>query len=158
MNEGNKKPKSPSHLSIFRDTECYIWYYPESGQYIYDGSVVRRDIVEFYLQNNFIEYTGMHRYDGARMCRYSVKYNKVTSPARYIPKKVKEAVKLKYRGRCVGCGTSESIEIDHIYPVSRGGNSDINNLQLLCRSCNAKKSASVPKFTHDVLDKNTPKD
>jgi hypothetical protein len=147
MIEADKKPKRPSHLSIFRDTECYIWFYPESGQYIYDGRPVDYGIIKLYLENNFIEYTGMHRYDGARMCRYSIKKNKVTKPIRYIPKAVREAVMARYQNKCVTCGTTERVEIDHIFPVSRGGKSDIKNLQLLCRSCNAKKSASLPKIT-----------
>ena len=49
--------------------------------------------------------------------------------------------------RCVYCGDtageSTTIEVDHIIPVSRGGTSNIENLQTLCAPCNAGKSDRV---------------
>jgi 5-methylcytosine-specific restriction endonuclease McrA len=38
------------------------------------------------------------------------------------------------------------IEIDHVYPVSRGGASDIENLQLTCRYCNRRKKNFISLF------------
>lgn len=40
---------------------------------------------------------------------------------------------------CTHCGASERLEVDHIVPVSKGGKTEISNLQPLCRSCNASK-------------------
>jgi 5-methylcytosine-specific restriction endonuclease McrA len=50
---------------------------------------------------------------------------------------------------CLSCGKSGSeVELteDHIIPLSRGGNNDIDNIQPLCRSCNSIKhmKASSP--------------
>ena len=47
------------------------------------------------------------------------------------------------RGRCVDCGSKESLEHDRIIPVSEGGSSTERNLQLLCESCGRAKGASI---------------
>lgn len=39
--------------------------------------------------------------------------------------------------KCVRCGTSDHLQIDHIFPKSMGGTNAITNLRVLCRSCNA---------------------
>jgi len=44
--------------------------------------------------------------------------------------------------QCAGCGITlnfETVTVDHIQPVSKGGMNDIDNLQPMCRSCNASK-------------------
>jgi rubredoxin len=47
--------------------------------------------------------------------------------------------------RCQMCGVTAkdgaTLEIDHIYPVSKGGTNEPDNLQVLCRDCNAGKGA-----------------
>lgn len=41
-------------------------------------------------------------------------------------------------------------EVEHIIPLSRGGNSDENNLALSCRSCNLYKSDAVSGFDEET--------
>lgn len=44
--------------------------------------------------------------------------------------------------RCASCrNTSNDLQIDHVVPVSKDGSNDLDNLQLLCRSCNSLKGA-----------------
>lgn len=42
---------------------------------------------------------------------------------------------------CVNCGSTEkeSLEIDHIKPISKGGKTEPGNLQTLCHDCNVRK-------------------
>ena len=40
---------------------------------------------------------------------------------------------------CASCGRTNHIQVDHIIPVSKGGTSELKNLQPLCRRCNTAK-------------------
>lgn len=52
---------------------------------------------------------------------------------------------------CKLCGNSTKfepnllLEIDHIIPVSKGGLTELNNLQTLCWRCNRAKGANIPQ-------------
>jgi len=49
------------------------------------------------------------------------------------------------QGKCAACGSAgERLELDHIIPLSRGGSNEDENVQLLCRPCNAEKSNKLP--------------
>jgi hypothetical protein len=60
-----------------------------------------------------------------------------------IPLAVRLAIFERDGNQCLACGTGDDITIDHIYPWSKGGGDDPDNLQTLCRSCNSKKGARV---------------
>lgn len=60
-----------------------------------------------------------------------------------IPSKVKKIVWTRDNGQCRNCGASDSLQYDHIIPFSKGGGNQPENLQLLCRSCNLRKSAKI---------------
>ena len=40
---------------------------------------------------------------------------------------------------CTTCYTTTDLTTDHVIPMSRGGTSTWDNVQVLCRSCNSKK-------------------
>lgn len=46
-----------------------------------------------------------------------------------------------FGGACAHCGSKDSIEADHVVPIKKGGSNYIDNIQPLCRSCNASKGA-----------------
>jgi hypothetical protein len=46
-------------------------------------------------------------------------------------------------GRCLKCGATDDLTVDHIRALARGGGHNMTNLQTLCRSCNSRKGASA---------------
>lgn len=57
-----------------------------------------------------------------------------------IPKKIRDNIFSVYSHKCTICGSDKKLEIDHIFPYSKGGTNDPSNLQVLCKPCNIKKS------------------
>src|ERR1700722_4518236 len=47
----------------------------------------------------------------------------------------------KYNLRCLRCGKKRKLTPDHVIPVSKGGTSNISNIQPLCGPCNSSKGA-----------------
>lgn len=60
-------------------------------------------------------------------------------PSRSLPAKLRKAVLESFGGKCVKCGTSDRVHVDHIVPVAKGGTDDRKNLQAMCQPCNNKK-------------------
>ena len=42
-------------------------------------------------------------------------------------------------GCCQRCGTEDNLSVDHIVPRSLGGTDNLDNLEVLCSSCNSSK-------------------
>lgn len=60
-----------------------------------------------------------------------------------------EALKAHYDHKCLCCGKQEpEIELtrDHVIAITKGGTDDIENIQPLCRGCNAAKQANEIDF------------
>lgn len=62
---------------------------------------------------------------------------------RGIPDDVKLLVMHRDQGQCCHCGSESDLQFDHIIPLSRGGSSNPENLQILCGPCNRAKGANV---------------
>ena len=58
---------------------------------------------------------------------------------------IKQLFRLQ-RGKCACCHVSiaDGYHVDHIQPLALGGSNDKANLQLLCPTCNLRKSAKHP--------------
>ena len=44
---------------------------------------------------------------------------------------------------CVECSSPDDLSLDHIWPWSKGGSDELENLRTLCRPCNSRKGAKV---------------
>lgn len=56
------------------------------------------------------------------------------------PQNLKTAVYERDGGRCRYCGkTDPEMQYDHVYPLSKGGETSVSNLVLACRNCNKHK-------------------
>jgi 5-methylcytosine-specific restriction endonuclease McrA len=60
-----------------------------------------------------------------------------------IPRAVRLAVFERDGGRCVECGSAFEIQYDHVIPVALGGAATVENLQILCATCNRAKGAAL---------------
>jgi hypothetical protein len=68
-----------------------------------------------------------------------------------ISKELEKQVREASKHRCGYCLTPQSLtshklEIEHIYPISKGGTSEKENLCLACRHCNLHKSSKIYGF------------
>jgi hypothetical protein len=81
-------------------------------------------------------------HDGRTPERYwQVDRDDVRAP---IPDQVRARVFARGGSRCAECGSPDDLTLDHIYPWSRGGSDDEDNLRALCRPCNSRKRAALP--------------
>jgi len=60
-----------------------------------------------------------------------------------VPPALRYQALMRSAGRCVLCGATKeetTLHVDHILPRSRGGKNTIDNLQVLCATCNEAES------------------
>ena len=60
-----------------------------------------------------------------------------------IPADIRDYVWSRDKGKCLSCGSNKNLHFDHIIPVSKGGATTTENLQVLCKDCNLKKSDHI---------------
>lgn len=65
------------------------------------------------------------------------------APRQGIPDDLKMLVWQRDQGACRRCGSTTELQFDHIIPVSLGGATSEDNLQILCGPCNRLKGASI---------------
>lgn len=55
-----------------------------------------------------------------------------------------------FQNKCVRCGSSEKLSVDHVKPLVMGGANDISNIQPLCLPCNVRKNARYVDYRKDL--------
>lgn len=54
-----------------------------------------------------------------------------------------------YGNRCLKCGATEAITMDHVVPISKGGPHTSDNVQPLCGPCNSSKHTKIIDYRPD---------
>jgi len=76
-----------------------------------------------------------------------------------IPGPLRAEVLERDNYECQDCASGDYLQIDHIHPVSKGGPTVLENLQVLCRVCNARKKdrirKGIPRNSTEFLGKST---
>ena len=79
------------------------------------------------------------KYNSCPICKEDLIEREVN---RHIPPELRHKIFVRDGYRCRECGKGKketSLEIDHIFPISKGGPSTEENLQVLCTQCNRDK-------------------
>ena len=87
-----------------------------------------------------------HRLEDPEYCRKAVAYREYANVRRLrklsngvFNISIKELKRL-YSSPCIYCGSNNSIQADHVIPISKGGVHSIGNLVPACSRCNQSKS------------------
>lgn len=64
----------------------------------------------------------------------------VTLIARDVPQEAKQSVKRRDGHKCVVCGSTVKLEVDHIRALMNGGSNNKSNLATLCDDCHTIKT------------------
>ena len=94
------------------------------------------DEIAYYV-NKFSYINGIPKYDNVlwkAICH--VEHARVTNRIRFL-------VYQRDGYRCRYCGSTYNLEVDHIYPVFKGGRTTVENLQTLCHNCNVRKGTKL---------------
>ena len=67
-----------------------------------------------------------------------------------VPAKLREEIILRDGGKCLRCGSVDSLTIDHIFPQCVGGTHARANLRTFCRSCNARRPTNGQELVDDL--------
>lgn len=63
-------------------------------------------------------------------------------------KKIRTFIFNRDKNKCLKCGKKTNLQIDHINPISKGGENKLSNLQTLCNSCNSIKRDNYKDYRH----------
>lgn len=131
----NARCKSCEKLRHKKDYEANKDYNLEwARQYRQDNYKRRLEIERESRQKN------KEKYRPSKNARQRVR-NKILAEKKYLI--LDKELRRIYKSPCFKCGSTENQSLDHIIPISRGGNHSVGNIMTLCFTCNASKNAKL---------------
>jgi hypothetical protein len=103
---------------------------------VYNTDKIEEEIKELILDEDVTKKRGIYPYVLTRDEKHL--------SIRAFPEAIKQAIYVKQGGKCKKCRKGfelSEMEADHITPWSKSGKTVKSNCQLLCKSCNRRKSA-----------------
>ena len=139
FNGAKLKPVTDLTIQVIIDLTNINGAYRATKSDFFNSSEIKQ-VIKKLSQKDGVFYTNDDVWQS--ICR--VERGKVTNRVRF-------AVYNRDGNRCRHCGSTRNLEVDHIYPISKGGKSNFQNLQTLCHNCNSLKSNKV---THSTINAN----
>ena len=102
----------------------------------------RRTYESKHAEKEKLRRTIWRKTDSGKLFKLNRNYSDRTGRTEKISLDEFKSIKEKYFNSCYLCCRKEPdiiITVDHIIPVSKGGLNTVDNIQLLCLSCNSKK-------------------
>ena len=96
-----------------------------------NGGAVLNEVRSAYARRGFDTTSGTNVVEGKR---------------KPIPIKLRAEVFRRDNHLCLKCGAEDGLSIDHILPVSKGGQNTLDNLQTLCMPCNISKGVTTISY------------
>ncbi len=109
--------------------------YDEFGQQVWDADALEEEIDRLMIDDDVTNKKGIYPYVLGRKEKYLA--------IRAFSTQQKQAAYERQKGICPLCGQHfelREMEGDHITPWCEGGRTNTENLQMLCRDCNRRKS------------------
>ena len=73
----------------------------------------------------------------------SLMYDLLTFRSSDAKRMWRDEIKLRDNNRCIYCGSTDNLTIDHVRPRSKGGETNFNNCVTACRCCNQAKGSML---------------
>lgn len=125
-----------------QQSRVYIFWMIKSGMVLFEDRSIPSEVLEKLIKNGKVKSEQLEAFHQGEKCiRYRfIGYKYPSEYYRSISRVLKERVMDRDNYTCVNCGAYHRLTLDHIIPWSLGGETSYENLQVLCKTCNSKKS------------------
>lgn len=92
----------------------------------------------------FRKYYQLHKTE--HLLRTKVRAFRIKGIGGTVSKSEWDEIKAKYNFKCLRCGKKKKLTMDHVMPISSGGEHSVENIQPLCGPCNSIKATKTIDF------------